>query len=312
VQAFSAAWLALREPADARARSSAVVDALRRRSIGGSGFSRDSAGKARLKPLPQESSLPGEPLSIVDLGAGTGANLRYLAPRLGGKQDWLLVDSDSGLLGIARAKLLEWAATLDAGVETDVNGISIAAASFSATVRTQKLDIALELEALDLPRGGLVTASALLDLVSQRWLEALADACHAARANVLFALTYDGRMTLEPPEPDDELARALFNRHQRTDKGFGPALGPEAAQAAEAAFAQRGYLLEPGTSDWCLGGETRALQAQHLDGWLRAACEIEPKSRPKLARWHARHRRWIDAGQSRILVGHADFAGVPR
>jgi hypothetical protein len=157
-----------------------------------------------------------------------------------------------------------------------------------------------------------VTASALLDLVSARWLDALADACCAARANVLFALTYDGRMTLAPAEPDDEPARALFNKHQRTDKGFGPALGPEAAEAAKSSFAQRGYAIKAETSDWRLGGEARELEAEHLEGWLHAACEIEPKSRGMLERWHTRHRQRIDAGQSRILVGHSDFAGLAR
>ncbi|HEY7671320.1 MAG TPA: class I SAM-dependent methyltransferase [Gammaproteobacteria bacterium] len=281
MQAFSAAWLALREPADARARSAALVEVIR-----GSG-------------------------AIVDLGAGTGANLRYLAPRLGGNQEWLLVDSDGGLLSGARAQLREWAATLDARVETDTNRILITAASFSAAVRTQELDIARNLAALPLSRGCLVTASALLDLVSPHWLEALADACRAANAEVLFALTYDGRMTLEPAEPDDEIARALFNRHQRKDKGFGPALGPEAAAAAKPAFAKRGYVVETAASDWRLGHDEQRLQGELIDGWLDAALEIDPDSRHALEPWHARHRRRIDAGQCRMSVGHADVAGRP-
>jgi hypothetical protein len=184
--------------------------------------------------------------------------------------------------------------------------------SFSAAVRTQQLDMARELAALPLPRGSLVTASALLDLVSERWIDALADACRAAQANVLFALTYDGRMTLAPAEPDDELARTLFNRHQRTDKGFGPALGPQATEAATRSFVKHGYVIKTETSDWRLDGEMRELEGQHLDGWLRAACEMAPKSRPTLERWHVRHRQRIDAGESRILVGHSDFAALLR
>jgi SAM-dependent methyltransferase len=284
--AFSAAWLALREPADARARSSGVVETL----------------KSRLKP---------GPLSIIDLGAGTGANLRYLAPRLGGKQDWLLVDSDSELLGVARKGLVEWARGLDAQVAANANGISIASHSFSAAVRTRKLDLARELEALPLPHGCLVTASALLDLVSRNWLEALAEACRDSSASVLLALTYDGRMTLTPPEPDDELARALFNRHQRNDKGFGPALGPAAAEAALRAFADRGYALHTAASDWRLGRDEQRLQAELLAGWLAAAAEIEPELRSRLARWSARHGRRIAAGESTLVVGHSDLAGIP-
>jgi SAM-dependent methyltransferase len=254
---------------------------------------------------------PREPLSIVDLGAGTGANLRYLAPRLGGRQEWLLIDSDRELLTAANARLRDWAATLDARVETDASRISITTALFSAVVRTRELDMASALAALSLPRGCLVTASALLDLVSRSWLEALADACRAAHASVLFALTYDGRLTLEPAERDDDLARALFNRHQHTDKGFGPALGPGAAAAAKAAFAQRGYTLGEAASDWRLGRAEQRLQGELIDGWLAAALEIEPGSTLRLERWHTRHRAHIDVGESTVVVGHSDLGGLP-
>jgi SAM-dependent methyltransferase len=286
VSGFSADWLA-REPADRQARAGELVDVLR-----GSG-SRTA------------------PWRVVDLGAGTGANLRYLAPRLGGAQEWLLVDSDQALLGAARARLLEWAATLGAPAQMDANRIWIAAGTFSCAIRTLELDIARGLDALALPRGCLVTASALLDLVSQKWLGALADACQDSAASVLFALTYDGRLTLDPAEPDDELARACFNRHQRRDKGFGPALGPEAAAAASAELARRGYALTVAASDWRLDGAARRLQAELIDGWLGAALEIDSDSRPTLERWHARHRQRIDAGRCRVVVGHSDLAGLP-
>jgi hypothetical protein len=147
-------------------------------------------------------------------------------------------------------------------------------------------------------------------LVSRAWLEALADACRTAHASVLFALTYDGRMTLEPAEHDDDLARGLFNRHQRKDKGFGPALGPDAAAATKAAFANRGYILETAASDWRLGRNEQRLQAALIDGWLAAALEIEPASSLQLKRWCAAHRTRIDAGESTAVVGHTDLAGI--
>jgi SAM-dependent methyltransferase len=273
--------------------------------VGRSDLSRDNSKESRLNPLPRES------LSIIDLGAGTGANLRYLAPRLGGPQEWLLVDSDRALLAVASTRLREWAASLDARVEVDANRISITTALFSAVVRTQELDMARRPGALALPRGCLVTASALLDLVSQSWLETLADACGAARARVLFALTYDGRLTLEPAEPDDDLTRALFNRHQHKDKGFGPALGGDAVAATKAAFANRGYVLETAASDWRLGRAEQSLQRELVDGWLAAALEIEPGSTSRLTRWCARHRAHIDAGESTVVVGHSDLGGLP-
>jgi hypothetical protein len=117
-------------------------------------------------------------------------------------------------------------------------------------------------------------------------------------------------MTLEPSGPDDEVVRTLFNRHQRADKGFGAALGPEAATAASAAFARRGYSVTTAASDWRIAGDERRLQAELIDGWLGAAADIDPASRDKLERWHASHRQRIDAARSKIVVGHGDVAGV--
>jgi hypothetical protein len=164
---------------------------------------------------------------------------------------------------------------------------------------------------LPLPRGCLVTAAALLDLVSQRWLDSLADACGAADASVLFALTYDGRMRLEPPEPDDHIALALFNRHQRTDKGFGPALGPEAAAAAPGRFEAVGYNVVQGASDWVFGPRDAEIQTEVLTGWAVAAREIGGIPIGDIINWLARRRDHIAAGRSSMRVGHVDFFARP-
>jgi hypothetical protein len=92
----------------------------------------------------------------------------------------------------------------------------------------------------------LVTASALLDLVSDAWLHLLADRCRTAGATVLFALTYNGASRCSPDEPEDDVIRDLLNRHQKTDKGFGPAAGPDAAECAAKAFAGVGYRVSRG------------------------------------------------------------------
>ena len=85
----------------------------------------------------------------------------------------------------------------------------------------------------------------------------------------------------------------LFNRHQLFDKGFGPALGMRAADAAEAAFEAHGYELRVATSDWVIGPKEHALQLALLEGWLGAALEIAPESRLALTSWHERRRAHV-------------------
>lgn len=284
---FSAEWLALREPFDAAARSTRLVAELRAHLAPGSGDS---------------------PLCVVDLGAGAGSNLRYLAPLLGGTQHWRLADNDSRLLDAALAATHAWTQRRGEDAARAGSALTIRGRSFACEIRCEHADLA-DLAAIELPDKGLVTAAALLDLVSRDWLDRLAQRCRAAHAAISLALTYDGRTMAKPGEPEDAAVLALFNRHQLFEKGFGPALGMRAAAAAEAAFEAHGYDLRVATSDWLIGPAEHALQLALLDGWLGAALEIAPDSRMALTSWHERRRAHVLAGRSSLSVGHVDLVG---
>lgn len=286
---FDGAWLTLREPADSRARSSAFDTRLR-------GF------------LGSRSEM----IEIVDLGAGTGANLRYLAPRLGGRQRWTLVEKDPALLGAISRASQNWArgAGLAVTGSSSVLGMSGGGLRLDATLR--EADLAEALDDLPLPRAALVTASALLDLVSRAWLERLAARCAAARAPALFALTYDGRSSLEPAESFDAEIVELVNRHQQRDKGFGPALGPRAAPVAQERFAAEGYGVEQAPSDWRIDSNDQELLAGLLRGWAEAATETAPERAAAIASWLERRLATNAAGRLAATVGHTDVLALPK
>ena len=264
---FTADWLALREPADHAARAE--------------GLARDAADAVARSGV----------IRVLDLGSGTGSNLRYLAPRLPGPQQWLLVDRDADLLAAATARLPP---------DTDI------------AVRQLDLRDLDEAAAHDVFEGrALVTASALLDLVSAAWLDALAAVCASVGAAALFALTYDGRFDCSPADGHDEVVRHLVNLHQRRDKGFGAALGPSAADQAVRAFAAHGYRIERERSDWMLDAGTSVLQRELILGWTQAAIEGAPADTASLVAWRARRLAHVDAGRSSIRVGHEDLLALP-
>jgi hypothetical protein len=126
---------------------------------------------------------------------------------------------------------------------------------------------------------------------------------------LLFALTYDGRVHCRPVEPDDGAVIALVNLHQRTDKGFGPALGPAAAGAAAAEFSRVGYRLRRARSDWHIDATEPALQIALLEGWARAASDMEPGSAAVIDAWLRRRLRHVARNRSSLSVGHEDLAG---
>lgn len=269
---FSAEWLAMREPLDAAARHPSIT--------------------RRLAELLDTGSTS----VFFDLGCGSGANARYLSPLLTGPQRWVLIDSD--------ARHLERARELTAGWRRDLPPVR--------SFETRRIDLARELEALQLEEGTVVTAAALLDLVSAEWLAQLLQRCSACGAIVLFALSYDGGVQLEPREPDDELIRGLVNRHQRTDKGFGPALGPAAVMFARARLEDLRYQVQTSRSDWLLDGSHAPMQECLLRGWVQAAVEMAPSQQGRCERWLSTRLGYLQRGQSSMRVGHEDLVGWPR
>ena len=228
-------------------------------------------------------------ISVVDLACGAGATLRAIGEFLPPRQNWRQVDNDLGLLAKAAAL----------GRPPLV------------VVAARTLDLSRDLElALDGPLD-LVTATALLDLVSADWLELLAVEAAARRLPVYAAVTYDGHVTLEPGEPHDaELVEAL-NRHQRGNKGFGEALGPEAAAYAVDRFERIGYSMVQGQSDWVLGPDDRTMQNEVISGFAHAAQELNELPEQRVTQWLAHRRDLIAAGQSSLRVGHLDFFALP-
>ena len=280
-----AEWLALREAADAIARSVSLTSAV------------------------AERIATASPANVLDLGTGTGSNFRFLAGQLPHVQRWLAVDRSASLLDQLVARTSAW------GVE---RGCQVVTEGTVCVVRGERLDCRIDtlernlgsLDHEDIFAGRhLVTASALLDLVSEPWLRSLANRCRAAGAAVLLTITYNGATTCAPVEPEDALVLDLFNRHQRTDKGLGgPAAGPDAAACAVRCFTEVGYHVTTDPSDWQLGPADAEFQRQLIAGWAEAATEMASDAAATIAGWRSRRLQHVEAGRSQLVVGHTDMA----
>jgi hypothetical protein len=249
-------WLVLREPADAAARSAELAGRLGRHLRG--------AGR----------------LVIHDLGGGSGAMGRWLAPRLPGRQHWVVHDRDAGLLELA-----------------------VTAPAPSVTVEARQSDLA-RLTADDLAGATLVTASALLDLLAADELARMLRAC--VGRPMLLALTVTGRVALTPSDPLDARIGAAFNAHQRR----GGRLGPEAVAVAVDALRGTGAEVLVRPSPWRLDAAHADLMAEWLEGWVAAACEQEPALAAE-ARAYRDRRLAQAAGALAVTVDHADLLVLP-
>ena len=281
-------WLRLRETSDATARSEALA-------------------------LDIAATLPAdEPLYALDLATGAGSNIRYLAERLQGQQHWLAVDESPELLADCLERMRSWSIARGYDVNTDADTCQIHGPRLDCHIETLRLNLGVLSDRVLFSGRHLVTASALLDLVSESWLRALAAHCRAEGASALFTISYNGRSWCEPREPEDDLVLDLFNRHQRTDKGLGgPAAGPDAVEAAARCFAETGFRVQRVPSNWDLAPTEQDMQRILIDGWASAASETAPRRARIIANWRTRRLAHVDAGISHVMVGHDDLAAWP-
>ncbi|MFF8726476.1 methyltransferase domain-containing protein [Streptomyces sp. NPDC015171] len=266
---YAPEWLQLREVADAAARSQDLLDPLRTRLAGHQGR-------------------PGG-LVVHDLGCGTGSMGRWLAPRLDGAQHWILHDHDPYLLHFAA-----------------VASPRAAADGSRVTVETRRGDVA-RLTPDALSGASLVTASALLDVLTREELETLADACAGAGCPALLTLSVAGRVELAPADPLDAEIADAFNAHQRRT-GM---LGPDAVTVACEVFSERGATVRLHPSPWRLGPAQAALTEQWLRGWVGAAVEQRPELRGPAERYLEARLADCAAGTLRVTVHHSDLLALP-
>jgi len=271
---FDAGWLSLRAAADNAARSRRVLAAL-------TGYCRDR-----------------DALSVVDLGAGTGSLLRALAPRLGPRQRWRLVDHDPALLTAAQSALSDWAEAAESRPE----GLTLLKDGAEIAVELRPADLTQEIAAI-IEGADLVTASALYDLMPLPWILQLADLMAARRGALYACLSYDGRMLFSPSLPEDAAIVAAFNWHQRGMKHGERACGPEGGALLRQALALRGARAVEGESPWDLMDAGSPMNRAVLAGILEAVAESGLLPDARLAAWRAAR----EAVPPRIHLGHTDL-----
>jgi len=285
---FSAQWLELREPIDHRSRNqdlqAQVIDYLTK----------------------METFYPGI-VHLTDLGSGTGSNLRALAPQLGSMQHWTLNDYDVALLNTARATLLAWA---DSEINTSILGITVDPSTQikPLSIIKQNKTIIIEFKCVDLYKdyrvildepADIVTAAAFFDLVAESWLT---EFCTYLSKPLYTVLTYDGIEKWSPPNIIDIDILKAFHRHQITDKGFGPALGPAATVHMQSVLRDHHFNTVCAASPWTMDHRDRDLIEQLAIGTARAVKEIDAIPNHITEQWEQSRRQ-----ANSCEIGHIDL-----
>jgi hypothetical protein len=265
----SRGWLDLREPVDAAARAQDLVGRLAREPPSTGGW------------------------IIHDLGCGTGAMGRWLAPLLPGRQHWVLHDRDADLLKVAAG---------------DVPGP--AADGAPVTIETRLSDIT-RLRAGDLRGATLITASALLDILIEDELAGLLTVADAAGCLILLTLSVVGRVSLMPRDPLDRRVAGAFDAHQRRVTARGRLMGPDAVAFAVQQCGRLGAEVHVRASPWRLSAMHADLTAKWFSGWVRAACEQQAELTAETKEYARRRLAQLSDGRLEVTVDHADLLVLP-
>ena len=273
---FTPGWLALREAADHRARDGMLAMAL--------------ADRLQANPL----------VRVVDLGCGTGSNIRATYALLGRQQHWTLVDYNPLLLEKAREVLPAWADS------ATISGDELVLQKSGKTlvVAFRQRDLVADLDGALGRACDLVTASALFDLCSEGFIAKFAAAVAQRKSVFYTVLTYNGVQRWVPENTLDAPMAAAFHAHQNTDKGFGVSAGPRAAGALAAAFRRADYAVREADSPWLLTRSDQALVDALVPGFANAVSETGRLSAADVAAWLAQARYGAE-------VGHTDTLALP-
>lgn len=275
---FSPDWLALREPFDHAARNPQLLTAV------GAHF----------------SARPS--ITVIDLGCGAGSNLRGAFSALPPRQHWTLVDYDERLLATARERLAAWA---DEAREQGEELVLLKDGK-TLTVDVRKVDLDKDLEWVLGWQPDLVTAAALFDLVSKRWIERFVAGLASQRLPLYTVLTYDGRETWLPPHSADAGMLSAFKHHQLRDKGFGPAVGPQATEIMAEAFRKTGFAVSTGESPWLIEDGSGPFANALTQGIADAVRETSHLDAGTIADWLSARLRSTSG-----MVGHHDLWARP-
>ena len=260
-------WLLLRADADYRSRSSELVHDV-------------------------SALLPSGHQEIHDLGSGSGAMMRWLAPRLSSPQRWVLHDAD--------ATILEHR---DPAPVLDGLGVTV--------VSRESVEALADLRPSVLAGATLVVASALLDVITFAEAHAIVDACELLRVPVLFSLTVTGRVEFDPVDRMDAKFEDAFNAHQRRDADGRRLLGPDAGGVVASMFLDAEWRVRTERTPWKLGPRDGDLIAEWLDGWMGAAVEQRRDLGVLADDYLVRRRAQLAAGELRVTVDHEDVLAWP-
>ena len=253
-------------------------------------------------------------LKIVDIGSGTGANVRYYFDKIPHAQEWTLIEQSTYLLEECRHSLsafaqehnYSWQAQGDAFLLTDTE-------EKTATIKLVPGRLEHIEQLTDLPHTDVVTANAVFDLLSFEQFDALVSTLARHDVCLLATLNYYETSFL-PFSDQDHRFTHWYHMHMKRPQPMGIAMGPDCSAEMLDLLAQHHMMIEQEGSQWHLKKCDLTMHRYILHFMKQAISELSlsQEEQRDFNAWLDRKKELCRQRELEIIIDHSDIFACPR
>ena len=253
-------------------------------------------------------SLPSkDTISLVDVGAGSGANGRYLMEKIPANQQWVLIEQNPDFSKASLQVLQQHARHQGYTSFLEQDTLTLQTPTKTIQVNAKQGSL-LEIENMtDLSHTDAVVANAVFDLFTPHQFDTFVSTIARYQLIFLSTLNYEN-MHFSPNTPQDEKMIALYHAHMLRPQTVGTAMGPDCIPQISEILKKYRYAVDTGSSIWNIHSKDEKMMQYLLNFMESSITELPPSPEDALLL-----QQWVkqkeEAADFTLTIEHQDILG---
>ena len=247
-------------------------------------------------------------IDLIDLCCGTGSFLMWALNKNISFQNCILVDYDIKLLKSIKSNLRAHLKSKYT-IQSNTNNLNLLIKKNSKTISS------VSIEKYDCDEYShknktlhVISYSAALDLMSKSSIDIALK--KIKKNNILyFSLCFNGLVKWTPTNTFDKYILAFFNNHQRSDKGFGSALGHKSIEFLKKKARDLNLNITVTDSPWIIKNKSEkdtVFIKRYILDIRKSLFHMEGIDKNILRKWYEDKKNDLENKKIKLYVGHND------